>query len=164
MHNHMKKIITYLVITCLTLILISSSCFEIKEPEFIKMKDWKIENVSKGYIKVSSKAQFYNPNKVGVMLSNTYADVYLDSQIIGSINQVNTIKVPKESSFDIPLEVTIRTDDKLNLLFKNALKFLSNKNSTIYYIGFIQLKKTGIPIKVKMADKYVFNIKDIKIF
>lgn len=142
----------------------SGSCLEIKDPEFVKMKDWKIENVSNGYIKVTSKAQFYNPNKVGVMLTNTYADVYLDSQKIGNINQVNTIKVPRESSFDIPLEVTVRTDDKFNLIFKNAYKFLANKNTIVYYKGFIQIKKMGVPIKVEMSDKYIFNIKDIKIF
>lgn len=163
--KNITKYCTLLFFLSISIIILSSgSCLQIKDPEFVKMKDWKIEHASDGFIKVTSKAQFYNPNKVGVMLTNTYADIYLDSQKIGNINQVNTIKVPKESSFDVPLEVTIRTDDKLNLLLKNAFKFLTNKNATIYYKGFIQIKKTGIPIKVKMEDKYVINLKDIKLF
>lgn len=137
---------------------------QIKEPEFVKMKDWKIEKVSEGFIKISSKAQFYNPNKIGVKLINTYADVFLDSQKIGNINQVNTIKVPRQSSFDVPLEVTIRTGDKLDLLLKNALKFFAKKDAVAYYIGFIQIKKAGFSFKVKMNDKFLFNIKDLKLF
>ncbi len=160
----MKKIIYISLVAIFSAILMSSSCMEIKDPEFVKMKDWKIEKMSEGYLKVSSKAEFYNPNKVGVMLVNTYADVYLDSQKIGNLNQVNTIKIRKESSFDIPLEVTVRTNDKLDLILKNALKYLSNKNATVNYKGFIQLKKAGISFKVPMEDKYIFNIKDLKLF
>lgn len=160
----MKNIFYIAFIAIFSAILMSSSCIEIKDPEFVKMKDWKIEKMSEGYLKVSSKAEFYNPNKVGVMLVNTYADVYLDSQKIGNLNQVNTIKIRKESSFDIPLEVTVRTNDKLDLILKNALKYLTNKNATVNYKGFILLKKAGISFKVPMEDKYIFNIKDLKLF
>jgi LEA14-like dessication related protein len=98
------------------------------------------------------------------MLTNTYADVYLDSTKIGNINQANPIKVPKESSFDIPLVVMIRTDDKLSLVLKNVMKLFSNKNAVINYKGFIQIKKAGIPIKVPMEDKYIVNLKELKLF
>lgn len=160
----MKKLIYFITVVTISFIMMSGSCMEIKDPEFVKMKDWKIEKASEGYLKVTSKAQFYNPNKVGVMLTNTYADMYLDSTKIGNINQANPIKVPKESSFDIPLVVMIRTDDKLSLVLKNVMKLFSNKNAVINYKGFIQIKKAGIPIKVPMEDKYIVNLKELKLF
>jgi hypothetical protein len=44
------------------------------------------------------------------------------------------------------------------------MKLFSNKNAVINYKGFIQIKKAGIPIKVPMEDKYIVNLKELKLF
>ncbi len=142
----------------------SGSCLEVKDPEFVKMKDWHIAKVAPSYFEITSKAQFYNPNKMGVTLTNVHADVFLGNEKLGTINQINSIKVPKNSAFEIPLLLTFTTEGKLNLVFGNLLKLLSAKTAVINYKGFIELKKANIRLKVDMSDKYEFNIKELNIF
>jgi LEA14-like dessication related protein len=73
-----KNFCNCLLVGVLVSMLWSGSCLEIKDPEFIKMRDWHISKVSAGYFEVTSKAQFYNPNKVGLTLTNVYVDVFLN--------------------------------------------------------------------------------------
>jgi LEA14-like dessication related protein len=159
-----KQFFNYSVLLLLASFLMAGSCLEIKDPEFLKMKDWQVQKVSPGYFQVTSKAQFYNPNSVGVTLTNVYVDVYLNEEKLGTINQISSIKVPKHSAFEVPLLLTFTTDGKLNLIFGNMLKLFSAKSTVINYKGFIQVKKAGIQLKIDLVDKYEFNLKDINIF
>jgi len=159
-----KNICNCLLVGVLVSMLWSGSCLEIKDPEFIKMRDWHISKVSAGYFEVTSKAQFYNPNKVGLTLTNVYVDVFLNNEKLGTINQISSIKVPRNSSFEVPLLLTFNTEGKLNMVFGNILKMLSAKTAQIKYSGYIQVKKANISLKIDIIDKYEFNIKDLNIF
>jgi len=153
------------VLCTLTFILLTASkCTDIKDPEYKGTKDWKISKASEGYLQVNTTIVFYNPNRVGIKLTDVSADIMLSDKKVGDVHQVEVVKIKKESTFEIPISVTVKLADTGGSLLDNAWKFLTNKNVIIQYQGFIQLKKFGIPIKVNMNDQYSLKMSDIKLF
>lgn len=154
-------------IFCLALIIFlfpKSATAAIREPEFLGMKNWRLERVSGGFVEVYTTAAFHNPNKVGVTLSEVVAEVFLDKEKLGVIYQAEPVKIKKKSDFEIPLRLTVKLENKFKLIAEQMLKFLSNKGALLRYEGKIEVKKFGIPIRVKMEDKYELKAKDLRLF
>jgi LEA14-like dessication related protein len=155
---------TYLLGTVVFVLLTASKCMEVKDPEYKGTKDWKITKASEGYLQLNTTIVFYNPNHIGIKLTDVTADIMLSDKKVGDIHQVEVIKIKKESNFEIPISLTFKLADTGGSLLDNAWKFLTNKNVVIQYQGYIQLKKFGIPIKVNMNDQYSLKMSDIKLF
>lgn len=162
LNNIFRGIIPLILAACFIL-LSSSKCTTIQEPEFIKLKDWDISRAQGGYLQIKTKAELFNPNNVGVKLSNVYVELYLEDKKLAVVNQTTEIKVPRKDHFEVPLALTVKLEDKGSLLLNSFRKFLSKEGTNLDCKGFIEIRKFGIPIKVDIRDKYPLKLTDLDI-
>lgn len=142
------------------LLLTAGSCMEVKDPEFVKMKDWRITTES-GALIVHSKAQLYNPNKISFKLSNIAIDVFVDGNKIGVMNQESPVKVAKMNSFEIPLNIRLSKNQNLFSIVSGVFQIAKNQKMKFDYNGFIELRAAGIKVKVPVDGFYDLNLKDM---
>lgn len=130
-------------IFCL-LIMFFVACDAPQQPEFKNFKNLKFNGLKGKKINLTGEAIFNNPNIFGITLTNTDLDVYLDNEKSGHVLQKNSIAVPANSDFSVPVNVDVETK---NLLGK-ALSLLTKKDIKVRLNGYITVKAMDLDIKV----------------
>ena len=134
----------------------------VQDPEFIKMKDWKIEKVALGKLVLTCKAVFYNPNKANAKLEDLQFNVAFGETRVGKITQVDgKVKIKKQAAFEIPLKLDIEPESNAWSYLNGIWNTLTLHDFTIHVEGFIKVKVLGIPIKIPVKEKEVLNLKNI---
>lgn len=121
-----------------------TACEPPKEPQFKDFKNLKFSGISGNKIKLTGEAIFNNPNVFGITLTNTDLDVYLDNEKSGHVLQKNSIAVPANANFSVPVNVDVETK---NLLGK-AFSLLTKKDIKVRFNGYITVKALELDIKV----------------
>lgn len=134
-----------------------------QDPYFVKMKGFAIKSFNTKKIEIESTAVFYNTYKAKAKLEEVYIEVYLEDDKLGVITQSETIDIPKESAFDIPLLLKLEPPGPA---IKSSLwqsgRFLFGKEVKIKYKGYIKMKAIGfIPFKVKVEDSMPVSMSDL---
>ena len=134
----MKKLIILLTIT---------ACFcacNVKEkPEFIGVKNIKIEDADRLTVDIKADAVFNNPNDIGGKLSTESIKVYVNDVEMATLVS-DEFKVPSKEEFTIPLEVSIPTDSIIsNKSIGGLLGSLLSQKLKVQYKGDIKYKVLG---------------------
>jgi LEA14-like dessication related protein len=88
----------------LLMIAVISSCGQIKEPQFRRVENFGVKNVSLQDATVGLDITYFNPNNFGVAVKEADIDLYVDSVYIGKFMQLNQVDVMGTSEFSIPIE------------------------------------------------------------
>lgn len=133
-----------------------------EEPFFVKMKGTEISSWSTSKIDIYSEAVFYNTYAVGAKLLEVNIDVYYEETKLGTIVEVKDIKIPKKSSFDIPLQLSIKPGTTAIKLISGSARLLFGGKVNISYKGYVKIRALGmIPIKIKLDQTDAYEWKDI---
>ncbi|MBK7139242.1 MAG: hypothetical protein IPH74_09540 [Bacteroidetes bacterium] len=89
------------------------------------MKNTKIASFSTNKIDIQSEAVFFNTYAVGAKLLEVNIDVFYEDTKLGTIIEVKDVKIPKKSSFDIPLQLAIKPGP-------TALKLISGSAKLVF--------------------------------
>jgi LEA14-like dessication related protein len=160
--KNFMKLFSFKTITLLFLFFINSTTVfaSPKSPEFVRTKEWKISRLPSGNIVLTTKAVFYNPNKAKAKLKDITLNVFANDDFIGTVNQIEKIKIHGNSSFDIPLRLEFNLKDSKIDLFGSLLNLMSNNKFIVDIIGDIKMNIFCIPFKVRIAEQEEFSIKD----
>jgi hypothetical protein len=132
-------------------------------PYYVKMKGFKVQSFNRHKIELHATAVFYNTYNNKAKLEAVEIDVFLEDRLLGRISQLEEVKVPKLSAFDVPLVLKLEPPGPavMNSLWQGS-RLLVGQKVTITYKGFIKLKAIGfIPIKIPMEDKVQVSLKDL---
>ena len=151
------------------LILFLSSFTEVnakndEETYLVNTKDFKVENFSLKQIGLGITAVIYNPYKAKVTIDEILIDVFIGDKKLGTITEADDkIKIKKESAFDLPLNIDVKTGATVTKFFTEGTKMiLMGKKIRVDYKGYIKVKALGfIPVKVKIDQYEYFTLKDI---
>lgn len=135
-----------------------------KEPYLIKTKDFHVNDFSFKEINLGITAVIYNPYKVKVTVDEIMIDVFIGDKKLGTILEAaDAVKITKESAFDLPLQITVKTGPTVSKFFTEGTKMLiMGQKIKVDYKGYVKVKAFGfIPVKVKINQSAYFTAKDI---
>ncbi len=151
-----------IIIFCCFLVLCSFAPQVEEEPYFVKMKNTKIASFSTNKIDIQSEAVFFNTYAVGAKLLEVNIDVFYEDTKLGTIIEVKDVKIPKKSSFDIPLQLAIKPGPTALKLISGSAKLVFGGKVKIGYVGYVKIRALGmIPIKIKLDQTDTYEWKDL---
>lgn len=157
----MKKIF-FLYLTILSLVAFPKENND--EPYLVKTKDFHVNNFSLNQINLGITAVIYNPYKAKVNVDEILIDVLIGDKKLGTITEAaDVVKIKKESAFDLPLKIGVKTSSTVSKFFTEGAKMvLLGQKIRVDFKGYIKVKALGfIPIKVKINQYEYFTMKDI---
>ena len=149
------RLLPYLVIVGIFSFLLTSC----RPPQDLVFRDYKnltLDNVTFSDATIKVDLVYYNPNNVGLTLSRTDLDLFVDGTYLGHSEQNVQIDIPRRQEFTLPLAVKV---DLKNLL-KNGLTTMTNKEVDIRLVGNVKLGKAGVykNFKVDYTSKQNFSM------
>lgn len=136
------------IVPLIILALLSQSCKNILAPEFIDVKDIKVQLQGFSSAGVSGEALFYNPNKTTINILDAVIDLSVDGSKITTLEQEFNIKAGKLQNFTVPIDVKVPLKDlKVNSI-SSALSMLGGEKKTLHFKGKIRVKVYGIAFSV----------------
>lgn len=142
----------------------TQQAYAVENPEFIKMKEWKMEKIAAGKMVLTCKAVFYNPNQAKAKLKGINLSVALGQTSAGKITQITKkVKVKKSSAFEIPLRIEIDPETNAWGYISGILSALTLQDFVVNVKGYLKVTVLGIPIKIPVQESEQLNLKDILI-
>ncbi len=135
---HYKVSPTFYFLVSISIFL--TSCQKPKDLVFKEFKNLHVDNITFANAALTVDLVYYNPNNIGLQLSRTDLDIYIDSTFLGHSAQDIQVAIPKRDNFTLPLKVDL---DVKNLL-KNGIASLFNKDVHVRVTGWVKLGKLGV--------------------
>jgi hypothetical protein len=135
-----------------------SSCKDVKDPEFRRVDNFGIRNLSIQEARIGFDVTYFNPNNFGVNVKEAVADVYLDSLYIGKFVQDRTIDVPRGAEFSIPFTGSVPLRTVLGLNLDN----LSSRQLLLRAEGSARVGKGGIYLTKPINYRGMHSLDDIR--
>lgn len=144
------------IIFLFSALLLLASCAKPKELVYKDYKNFKVSQWGVSSSKLSLDLIYYNPNKFGLKLKDTDADVFIDGALLGHFRLDSILTIKKLSDFTFPVNM----DVDMKNIFKNGLSTLLGKEVTITVKGTTRAGKAGIFLKmpVKYEGKHKFDL------
>jgi len=124
----------------LFLVLIIFSCTFTEQPNFIKIKNVRVEKANLTKVVINADALFENLNDIGGNLELNKLEVFANNIKVSTIS-TKKFKVPIKDNFSIPIKVSFSPkqifDDHKKGFPLNIFKSIKNKKITILYKGVI---------------------------
>jgi LEA14-like dessication related protein len=135
------------------------SCKEVKDPEFRKIDEFGLRNLSLQEARVGFNVTYFNPNDFGVTVKEAEANIYLDSTFMGTFTQDTAIQVNKQSDFTIPFSGTIPLRKAMEL----NLESLSQKDILLKADGNVKVGKAGIYVSRPIHYQGLHRLDEIQL-
>jgi LEA14-like dessication related protein len=158
----MKKL--FLLFFILTSMVSYSSLENDNQPYLVKTKDFHVNSFSLNKINLGITAVIYNPYKVKVSVEEILIDVFIGDKKLGTITEAaEVVKIRKESAFDLPLKINVKTSSTVSKFFTDGAKMiLLGQKVKVDYIGHVKVKALGfVPLKVKIEQTAYITKQDI---
>jgi LEA14-like dessication related protein len=128
----------------LSLILLSSGCTKVKEPEYLGIKSTRLESISFSNAALRVNLEYRNPNKFGVDVKQTNLSIYLNNKFIGLADQPEKTAISAQSTFVFPVVVHF---DPFKVL-GSAFTALFSKTNEVRVQGSAKVGMKGIYIQL----------------
>jgi len=134
--------------TILLLFFITSACTIDKPIEFRKIDDVKVLGINNNKVNIEAKAYFHNPNSLGGRLKNVDIDILFKDKKVANINEQQSLKIPGNSDFTVPLIIAIGMEEVQKNMLSNLISILGGRSMTLQFKGFIKVSSRGIGKKI----------------
>lgn len=114
--------------------------------EYKEFSDLKIKGISEGKLLMEGNLRFNNPNDKQVRLSSAEIDVWMDGKIVATIKPSGSLKILRNSEFDIPVEASLDMGEMDWV--GSLLSVLGGKREILRFKGYIVLRSWLIPYKI----------------
>jgi len=138
---------------------IVSGCKEVKDPEFRKVDEFGLKNLSLMDATVGFNVTYFNPNDFGVTVKEAEADIYIDSTYMGKFVQDTAIEVRRQSDFTIPFSGTIPLRKAMEL----NLESLPQRDILLKADGNVKVGKAGIYVSRPIHYQGLHRLDEIQL-
>lgn len=133
--------------------LIMLACSRPEEPEFVRMKNLKVDEFTEKEVNISGAAILYNPNRFPITVKEIDVSVKVNDQAVGKAKQIGEVKVPARSEFEIPLNASFAPEEVYDNLLSGLIGYIMKGEFDVYYKGYIRIKVSGVVFKVPVDHK-----------
>jgi LEA14-like dessication related protein len=98
-----------LFLTCLLSLLLLVSCKDIKDPELRGFDSVVVKQPGLKSSVIQVNVRYYNPNRVNAKLKEAHGEAWVENIYLGIFKVDSLIKVPANSEFVVPVDLTIET-------------------------------------------------------
>lgn len=145
MSQHWRKYLTWIGLVAL---IATSACNTPQAPDFMGVKNLKIDVQGVSGARINGDAAFFNPNDRAVTLKGVDVEVSVENKKVKNIEREYDITAEPNSDFSVPIDVTISLAD-LNLgLLSTALSMLNGDKKKVRYKGKAKVQMYGITFNV----------------
>lgn len=137
--NTYRPLLSSLALFVFSVILLSG-CQEPQSLSFKELQNVKLSNIGFEKATLTADVVLYNPNNIGLELSRTDFDVYINDALLGHSAQNIQVKVPNRQNFTLPLTMDV---DIKNIL-KNGYAAMFNKEVKVRAVGSVKVGKMGV--------------------
>lgn len=126
-------------------LLLFFSC-KTKDLEYLSFDHFQVTKMGFPTTLVKVDVTCYNPNRFGARLEQLETDVYVGTDFLGKARLDSSIAVPRKDTFQIPVNLEVKTGPVLNRL----VKLLSSASDTtklgLRLQGNAKLRKSGVVV------------------
>lgn len=134
MRYHLPIVITGLII------LVFSSCKNLKEPVFNGIQNMRINKLKAGKSLMTLDLAYFNPNEIKARLKEVDGEAWMDSSYLGHFYVDSAVTIPANSNFVIP----VKLDVEMKHILRHSLSALLNEQVLITIKGKAKVGKSGI--------------------
>jgi hypothetical protein len=151
----MRRIILFCII-------INLSACHYTAPEFRKIENFRVNQVSPNKIVVNATARFHNPNKSKIIkISSIQLDAIANNRTIGSVSNKNLQKpIYRDSDILLPFDLEVNPTNLLSNL-NNILDMMSGKSFILDLNGFVETKMFFLKKRAKIKHQESINLNNI---
>lgn len=151
----MRRIILFCIIIHL------SAC-HYTAPEFRKIENFRVNQISPNKIVVNATARFHNPNKSKIIkISSIQLDAISNNRTIGSVSNKNLQKpIYKDSDILLPFDLEVNPTNLLSNL-NNIIDMMSGKSFILDLNGFVETKMFLFKKRAKIKHQESINLNNI---
>lgn len=143
-------------LTLLSLLILA--CSRPEEPEFIRMKNLKVEEFSEENVTISGAAMLFNPNTFTVTVKEIDIEVRVNDQAVGKAKQIGEVKVPPKAEFEVPMNASFAPEEVYDNLLSGLINYIMKGEFDVYYKGYIKIKVSGVMFKVPVDHKATVKV------
>lgn len=145
-------------ILIIALAIFVSGCADYEQITFLHLKDAKVNGIKNGEILISTKAVFNNPNdfKGKVKSANIY--VLYKGDTLAHVKNVEKLKVAPNSTFEMPLSLTVSMDKLQKGLLSNLASLLRKRSVELEFKGNIKVGSFGLTQNIPVNYKETINL------
>lgn len=136
-----------------------TGCKDVKDPEFRRVENFGLKNLSLQEATVGFSVTYFNPNDFGVNVKETEADIYLDTVYMGRFTQDANVNVDKNAEFSIPLSGKIPLQKARDLDLQN----IGNREILLRAEGATRVGKAGVYVKKDIRYEGRHRLSDIQL-
>lgn len=162
LYHKLKAMRTLLAL--LSVLFMMTSCEDAyEEVVFMEIKNVKIKKATGDHLEISGDCVLFNPNAVGLDLTQAKFDVYVDGRKTAVINQSLDIEMPASGEFTLPLSAQLSPKElygeKGSGLLNATLQILLSQKVNIKYDGSIRAGKGMVNFEVPVIDSLEVPVK-----
>jgi LEA14-like dessication related protein len=124
------------LLTFLFFLFLFSSCKDIKDPELRGFDSVTVKEAALKKSVIRVNVRYFNPNRFNARLKEAHGEAWVQNMYLGTFKVDSLIKVPANSEFVVPVDLSIET-------FK-ILSLLANEEVMIKISGTAKAGKGGI--------------------
>lgn len=144
----------------ISLISLFTAVFAVESPEFIRTKNWEIEEVKSGSLVLNTTAVFYNPNKAKAKLKEVDIAIFMGETKIGKVRKSDKkVKIRKKSAFDIPMRIELQPETNAWGYLSGLMSAITLQDATVTLRGKIRIRVLGLPVGLKLDETEDINLR-----
>ncbi len=131
------------------------SCSLPTEPQFLKVSNVEVKEMSFDKVTINSFLHYHNPNNIKGQFKATDIKVTVNDIDVGSLKQLEKVAVPRKSDFKIPVTISFPPKDifKKKGLLKSVLQAYANDKVALHYLGTMTFTIAGKDFKIPIDYK-----------
>ena len=136
------------------------SCNKLQEPQFRRVDNFGVKNVTFQDATVGLAITYFNPNGFGLAVKEADIDLYVDTVYVGKFTQPNTIDVLAGSEFSIPIEGKI----SWKKIAQSGLHKQAGKEVLVKANGKVKVGKAGVFVNkdIQYSGKHTLDLDLLK--
>lgn len=136
------------------------SCGKVQEPQFRRIDNFGVKNVSFQDATVGLQITYFNPNGFGVAVKEADIDLFIDTVFVGKFLQPQQISVGEEAEFSIPIEGKI----SWRKIAQSNLHKQAGKEVLVKAAGTVKVGKGGVFVNkaINYSGKHVLDLDLLK--
>lgn len=141
------------------LVVLSACNIVYEEPTFERLENLKVSYGEQDDVTIKVDAVFFNPNKIGAVLSDVDVAVEVNAVQLGNCKQRLQSAVPKNAHFTVPLTFNF----PIKNLYKNGglgklLSIITKQSFELNYKGYVKIKVAGIQFNINLDERKTIKL------
>ena len=130
-------------------------------PYYKTVRKIRVAQFTKSNIRITCEVVCFNPNKVGLAVSDSEFDVFANGKLVSHVRQNGGSNVNAESEFTIPLKVNFSPKKvfKVKEMLGSAFLSLKSKSIILRYSGAVKVLLAGQSISIPVTYEDAIKLK-----